>query len=154
MPPFELDIPVTSEGIGRTQAETTEGTPSILVLTLEGGRNTTPHKAIIPSNVHHIPPGRASHEETTNNDKNFPSIKGWAGNMTHFYHGSNSHSKWHASSQHRSSTLSASPLSLEIQALPGSVEYTDSPKVPSPIPVVAPAACGKGMGKSLLMTVT
>lgn len=61
--------------------------------------------------------------------------------------------KCHAYSQHRSTTLSAIPLSLEMQALPASVEYIDSPNAPAPIPVVAPADCGKGMGKSLLMAV-
>ena len=56
--------------------------------------------------------------------------------------------KWHAYSQHRSSNLSASPLSLERQALLGFVEYVDS-KCPDPTPVVAPTAYREGMGEIL-----
>lgn len=49
--------------------------------------------------------------------------------------------------QHRSSILSASPLSLEMQALLGLVEHVDSPNAPAPIPLVVPAACRRGMGE-------
>lgn len=43
------------------------------------------------------------------------------------------------------STLSASPLSLEIQVLLSPVEYEDALNASIPIPVAAPAVCREGV---------
>lgn len=45
------------------------------------------------------------------------------------------------------STLSNSPLSLEIQQLSGSTEYIDPPNAPALIPVSALATCKEGRGE-------
>lgn len=56
--------------------------------------------------------------------------------------------KWHSYLPQRS-TLSTSPLSLEMRALLGPVDYVDlkdAPPLPGPIPVAAPTACREGVG--------
>ena len=52
--------------------------------------------------------------------------------------------KWHAYLQQRG-TLSASPLSLEMQVLLSRVECPVPPNAPIPIPVVAPVVCREGI---------
>ena len=52
--------------------------------------------------------------------------------------------KWHAYMQQKS-TLSASPLSLEIQVLLSPVEYEDALNASTPIPVAVPAAYREGV---------
>ena len=54
--------------------------------------------------------------------------------------------KWHAYLQQRS-TLSASPLPLEMQVLLGPVEYVDPPNAPTPIAVVVPVNCREEIGE-------
>lgn len=52
--------------------------------------------------------------------------------------------KQHAYMQQKS-TLSASPLSLEIQVLLSPLEYEDALNASIPIPVAAPAGCREGV---------
>lgn len=55
--------------------------------------------------------------------------------------------KQHSYLQQRS-TLSSSPLFLEMRGLLGPAEYVNPPNAPAPIPVVASAACRKGVGEN------
>ena len=54
--------------------------------------------------------------------------------------------KWYAYLQQKS-TLSTSPLSLEIQGLLRPVNYVDPPDAPASIPMVTPVVCRKGVGE-------
>lgn len=109
---------------------------------------TSPSRTAIIDNEYRAPAGGVSYHRAASYSKNLPSHQGvdmcclpdcdraQTPTLT----------QWHAYLQHWSA-LSNSPLSLEIQQLSGSVEYTDPPNASAPIPVSAPATCKEGTGE-------